>query len=31
LSAGNAEEGVHFERRRRRSVMRRGARTWRSR
>jgi hypothetical protein len=31
LSAGNAEEGVHFRRRRRRSIMRRGARTWRSR
>jgi hypothetical protein len=30
LSAGNAE-GVHFGRRRRRSIMRRGAQTWRSR
>jgi hypothetical protein len=30
LSAGDAEEGVHFGRRRR-SIMRRGAQTWRSR
>jgi hypothetical protein len=28
LSAGDAEEGIHFGRRRRRSIMRRGARTW---
>jgi hypothetical protein len=28
LSASDAEEGVHFGRRRRRSVMRRSARTW---
>jgi hypothetical protein len=28
LSAGDAEEGVHFGHRRRRSIMRRGARTW---
>jgi hypothetical protein len=31
LSAGDVEEGVHFGRRRRRSIMRRGAQTWRSR
>jgi hypothetical protein len=31
LSAGDAEEGVHFGRRRRRSIMRRGAQIWRSR
>jgi hypothetical protein len=31
LSAGDAEEGIHFGRRRRRSIVRRGARTWRSR
>jgi hypothetical protein len=31
LSAGDAEEGVHFGRRRRRNIMRRGALTWRSR
>jgi hypothetical protein len=31
LSTGDAEEGVHFGQRRRRSIMRRGARTWRSR
>jgi hypothetical protein len=30
LSAGDAEEGVHFGRRRRRSIMRWGAQTWRS-
>jgi hypothetical protein len=28
LSASDAEEGVHFGRRRRRSIMRRSARTW---
>jgi hypothetical protein len=28
LSIGDAEEGVHFGRRRRRSIMRRGAQTW---
>jgi hypothetical protein len=28
LGAGDAKEGVHFWQRRRRSVMRRGARTW---
>jgi hypothetical protein len=31
LSAGDAEEGVHFGRMRRRSIVRRGARTWRNR
>jgi hypothetical protein len=31
LSAGDTEKGVHFGRRRRRSIMRRGARTWHSR
>jgi hypothetical protein len=31
LSTGDPEEGVHFRRRRRRSIMRRGARTWRNR
>jgi hypothetical protein len=31
LSTGDAEEGVHFGQRRRRSIMRRGARTWHSR
>jgi hypothetical protein len=31
LSAGDAEEGVHFGLRRRRNIMRRGAQTWRSR
>jgi hypothetical protein len=30
LSAGDVEEGVHFGRRRRRNIMRRGAQTWRS-
>jgi hypothetical protein len=30
LSAGDAEEGVHFGRRRRRNVMRRSAQTWRN-
>jgi hypothetical protein len=31
LSTGDAEEGVQFGQRRRRSIMRRGARTWRGR